>query len=252
MTRGRRCGARPRKEGDLFVPLDLNATLCAASLRQSASEALPRALRLETEDLHVQRLFVRQQRLVVFVVDTSDSMGEGPAARMSAALGAILSLATYAYLDRERVCLITFREQQAELVVPPTRSVLRIRQQLDQLPVGGATPLTAGLTKAREVIQQERRKDSRLQPLLVLVSDGEATAALHHGADPAQEALAVAHLLRRDGINALLIDTLPDHLPRALMPVLAKVFDTESHRLKHLRDGQLVRLIKDTFLDAAE
>lgn len=200
----------------------------------------------------MQRLFQIQQRLVVFVVDTSDSMGEGPAVRMSAALGAILSLATHAYLDRERVCLITFRQQQADLAVPPTSSVLRIRQQLDQLPVGGATPLAAGLTKAREVIRQERRKDSRLQPLLVLVSDGEATASLHHGADPAQEALAAAHLLRRDGVNALLIDTLPDHLPRALMPVLAKVFGTESHRLKHLRDGQFVRLIKDTFLDAAE
>jgi magnesium chelatase subunit D len=230
--------------------LDLNATLCAATMRQVASGRSPGSLRLTAEDLYVQRLFQLQQRLVVFVVDTSDSMGDGPAERMSAALGAILSLATYAYLDRERVCLITFRQQQAELVVPPTSSVLRIRRQLGRLPVGGATPLAAGLTKAREIIQQERRKDFRLQPLLVLVSDGEATAALRQGADLAQEALSLARLLCRDGVRALLIDTLPDHLPRALMPALAKAFGTESHRLKQLRNGQLIRLIKDTFLDA--
>ena len=173
-------------------------------------------------------------------------MGDGPMTRMSAALGAIAALAARAYLNREQVCLITFRDRHAQLVVPPTDSVMRIRQQLDRLPVGGATPLAAGLRKVGQVIAQAKRKDPAMEPLLVLISDGEATVPLHPGADPAQEALDFARQLGREKVPALVIDTMPGHLQRNFMPQLAKALGTDCQHVANLQARQILQLIETT------
>jgi magnesium chelatase subunit D len=201
---------------------------------------------LTSADLHLQLRSPRPHRLTIFVIDTSDSMGDGPMTRMSAALGAISALASRAYLNREQVCLITFRDRQAQLVVPPTDSVMRIRQQLNRLPVGGATPLSAGLQKAMQVIDQARRKDSMVEPLLVLISDGEATMPLQAGADPAQEALEIARQLGRDPVRALVIDTAPGHLQRASMPRIAEALGADCQHIDKLQAKQILQLIKTT------
>jgi len=171
-------------------------------------------------------------------------MGDGSITRMSAALGAIATLAGRAYLNREQVCLITFRDRHAQLVVPPTDSVVRIRQHLNRLPVGGATPLTAGLKKAGQVIAQAKRKDQALEALLVLISDGEATMPLNPGADPAQEALDIAQQLGQAKIPALVIDTMPGHRQRTFMPRLAEALGTSSQHIHNLQARQILQLIE--------
>ena len=171
-------------------------------------------------------------------------MGDGPVTRMSAALGAIAALAARAYLNREQVCLITFRDRHAQLVVPPTASVVRIRQQLNKLPVGGATPLPAGLKKAGQVIAQAKRKNQGIEPLLVLISDGEATMPLIAGADPVQEALAIAQQLGQEKIPALVIDTMPDHRQRTFMPRLAEALGTRCQHIHNLQTRQILQLIE--------
>ena len=201
---------------------------------------------LTAADLHLQLRCSRTQRLTVFVIDTSDSMGDGPVVHMSAALGAIAALAARAYLDRERVCLITFRDRHAQLVVPPTNSVMRIRQQLNRLPVGGATPLAAGLRKAGQVIDQARRKDRAVEPLLVLISDGDATMPLHSGADPAQEALAIAQQLGQEPLRALVLDTAPGHLRKNLMPRIAAALGTTCQEIHNLRARNILQLVETT------
>jgi magnesium chelatase subunit D len=165
---------------------------------------------------------------------------------MTAALSAIISIAAKAYLSRDQVCLITFRDREAQLVVPPTDSVMQVRQQLHRLPVGGATPLSAGLQKARQVICQARTKNQEMEPLLVLISDGEATVPITKGADPNEEALAVATLLRRERISALVIDTQSRHHQQSFMPRLAKALGTTCQLIHGLRAGQVLELIEKT------
>ena len=201
---------------------------------------------LTAADLHVQLRSQRPRRLTVFLIDTSDSMGNGPTVRMSAALGAIAALASRAYLNREQVCLITFRDRHAHVVVPPTDSVMRIRQQLNRLPVGGATPLAAGLQKAGQVISQARRKDRAVEPLLILVSDGEATMPLHAGADPALEALAIARQLGQEPVPALVIDTAPGDRQRTCLPRIAEALGTGCQHIYNLQAGQILQLIETT------
>ena len=201
---------------------------------------------LTAADLHLQLRSQRPRQLTVFVIDTSDSMGNGPTIRMSAALGAIAALASKAYLNRDQVCLITFRDRHAQVVVPPTDSVMRIRQQLNRLPVGGATPLAAGLQKAGQVINQARRKDRAVEPLLVLVSDGEATMPLQNGADPAQEALQIARQLGQEAVPALVIDTAPGDRQRTCMPRIAAALGTGCQHIYNLQAGQILQLIETT------
>jgi len=121
---------------------------------------------LRPEELRLKLRQLRPHRLVVFAVDTSDSMGDGPEAGMRAALGAALALAGEAYLNRDLVSLVTFRGETAQTLVPPTNSVARLRRSLGRLPVGGATPLAAGIRQARQVIRQARAREPGLDSLL--------------------------------------------------------------------------------------
>jgi Mg-chelatase subunit ChlD len=238
--RGRRVGARPGSVAGTDGPLDIHSTVNAALVRRVLT-ADRTALR--ASDLYFQ---VRQQnlrRLIVFVIDTSDSMGDGPTARMSAAFGAILAIAKRAYLQREQVCLITFRDRQAQVVVPPTDSVQRIRQQLHRLPVGGATPLAAGLAKAHQVIGQARLKNPLIASLLVLISDGEATASVQESGDPNQEAVGMAARLHQDGIPALVIGTVPGRRTQSILPRVAEALATRCWHLHNLQAEQVIALI---------
>ena len=120
----------------------------------------------------------RQRALIVFVIDASESMGEGSLARMKAAKGAALALLTAAYQNRDQMALVAFREQQAQVLLRPTSSVLLAQQQLRTLPLGGATPFADGLWQAWQLIRTERQKQPSIEPLLVIVPAPEAVEPL--------------------------------------------------------------------------
>jgi magnesium chelatase subunit D len=138
---------------------------------------------------------------------------------------------------------VTFRDVQAQVAVPPTSSVYLVRQRLKRLAIGGATPLADGLSKALQVIRQARVKQAGIDPLLVVISDGAATAPATPGGDPVQEAFDMANLLHREGIPAIIIDTSTGLQNPGIMPDLAKRLETTCHRLHHLTAGQVLELI---------
>jgi magnesium chelatase subunit D len=143
-------------------------------------------LLLRAEDLRVAVHQGREANLVLFVVDASGSMAARQ--RMRAVKGAVLSLLRDAYQRRDKVGLITFRGDDARVALPPTGSHEVGARQLRELPTGGRTPLAAGLTTAARVLGTARRRDPHRRPLLVLVTDGRATA----GPDPVAIAPALA------------------------------------------------------------
>jgi magnesium chelatase subunit D len=195
-------------------------------------------------DWQLQRFEQRPRRLVLFAVDISDSMGDGPEIRMTAALGTAVTLLRRAYLHRDQVALITFRDRAAVLTVPPTSSAQRVRACLHRVAVGGATPLADGLRLARETILQARLKDPGLDALLVLVSDGEATVPLRQGGDPVADCLEVAADLRRDGVASFLIDTGSAAPADRLLPRLAKVLGGNCRRLQEVSSDDILRLLE--------
>ena len=144
---------------------------------------------------------VREQRagnLVILAVDASGSMGAE--ARMEAAKAAVLGLLLDAYQRRDRVALVTFRGDSAEVALRPTGSVEVARARLTDLPTGGRTPLAEGIATALTLAQHPADR-----PLLVLVSDGRATAG-PDGQDPLVAAKEAAAEVRRRKVPAVVVD----------------------------------------------
>jgi magnesium chelatase subunit D len=162
------------------------------------------ALQIEPSDLHAKVRERKVGHLLLFVVDCSGSMGTQR--RLLATQGAILSLLVDAYQHRDRVGLITFREQSAAVILRPTSSVELAKRALQSLATGGPTPLSRGLLAGYELIQQERRKERKLNPVLILISDGWANVSMGDMA-PGHEAAMVGEIIRAGKIRSIVLGT---------------------------------------------
>jgi magnesium chelatase subunit D len=176
----------------------LVATVKAAAPHQKARGRDGAGLKLRRQDLRFALREGREGNLVLFCVDASGSMGAK--ARMREVKSAVLSLLLDAYQRRDKVGLVTFRGNAAELALPPTISVDAAASRLEGLPTGGRTPLAEGLLEAARVLRVEEIRDPRRRPLLVVVTDGRATS----GPDAVARAQAAAGLL--SGVTAIVMD----------------------------------------------
>ena len=177
-------------------PIAVMPTAVAVATRRAVD---PGAV-LERGDLRAAVAEQRTGNLIIFVVDTSGSMGAER--RIATAKSAVLGLLSDAYQRRDRVALVSFRGEAAEVVLRPTSSVEIARARLTDLPTGGTTPLASGLNLALEVAGGSTG-DQRLVPLMVLITDGRATRG---GTDPLEEAKAAADRIRGAGITAIVLD----------------------------------------------
>lgn len=157
---------------------------------------------VRTEDLREARREQRAGNLLVLTVDASGSMGARR--RMEAVKGAVLGLLVDAYQRRDRVALIAFRGDGAEVLLRPTGSVEVARARLADLPTGGRTPLAAGIDAALGLATSPANRGSGQRPLLVLVSDGRATAA--RDGDPVAAARRAAATVRSRRVDAVVVD----------------------------------------------
>ncbi len=200
-------------------------------------------LEIQTPDLR-RKVFLRRQRsLVVLAIDASESMGEGTLERMKAAKGAILALLTTAYQNRDQVALVAFRGRQAEVLLRPTSSILLAQQQLRKLPIGGATPFAAGLWQAWQLIRNERHKQPSLQPLLVIVSDGEANLPLAPGAEIFPELFALARKVGKDRIDTVVVDSCAG-LGSSRLKQLARELGGSYQQIRELHAGRLIEVLR--------
>ncbi|HUY48030.1 MAG TPA: putative cobaltochelatase [Streptosporangiaceae bacterium] len=219
--------------------LHLTATIAAAAPHQlRRGRTGPGGLLLRREDLREARREGREGNLVLFVVDASGSMAAR--ARMSAVKGAVLSLLLDAYQRRDKVGMITFRGSSARLLLPPTSSVEAAAARLAALPTGGRTPLAAGLLRAHEVLRTERLRDPHRRPLLVLVTDGRASA----GPDPVTTAHRAAALLAAARVTSVVVDCEAGPVRLGLAAGLAGALAGSLLRLEELAAGPLAASVR--------
>ncbi len=182
----------------------LDATIRAAAPYQRERGREDVAIAIEESDIRGRRREKRIGNFIVFVVDASGSMGAGK--RMIATKGAILSLLIDAYQKRDRVAMVAFRGDRAEVLLPPTTSIELTYKLLEELPTGGKTPLSHGITLGYEVIESYFHKDSNIYPLFILISDGKANVSLY-GGKPVAESMEIANVIRDDSrIRSVVID----------------------------------------------
>ena len=181
----------------------------------------------------------REGNLVLFCVDASGSMAARH--RMAAVKGAVMSLLLDAYQRRDRIGLITFRGNDAELVVHPTGAVEAARPRLERLPTGGRTPIDAGLRRCHAVITTQRLRDPRRRPLLIVVTDGRHT----HGPDP----VASATRLARAGVRSVVVDCEQGPVRLQLARRLAGHLGGELIQLEQVRAQALAALVRERATD---
>ncbi len=237
---GRAVGTTARRLGR---PLSLAATLRAAApfqlARKNGGAADGRPLVVNAADLREKVYRQKTGRLVIFVVDSSGSIGT--LYRMEEAKAAALSLLAEAYQKRDRVALIAFYGMKAEVLLPPTNSPDLAARLLSELPSGGKTPLAAALVLTKKLLTVEQAKDPALSPHIILMTDGRPNIPLDPGASPWPEALALAGLLAEDPrLHFLLIDTdRSAYNDYKLTRELARRLRAPRLSLEDLRAGQL-------------
>ena len=180
--------------------LHVIGTIFAAADQQHLRGRSGGRLLLEADDLRGAHREGKEGNLVVFAVDASGSMAARD--RLSAVTGAVVSLLRDAYQRRDKVAVVSFRADEAQIVLPPTSSVDIAVRRLAGLATGGRTPLATGLLRARDVVVRERARDPHRRPLVVVLTDGRATG----GVDPVHRAHIAAQLLRREGASIVIID----------------------------------------------
>ena len=225
-TRGRPLPSRPGKP-DGRARLELLATLQAAAPWQKLRNAPTGRLAIRKEDLRIRRYRERSERVLIFVVDAS---GSAAMARLAEAKGAAETLLSEAYRSRDHVSLITFRGDDAECVLQPTRSLVRAKRLLGGLPGGGTTPLAAALRQGAEQAALARKKG--LSPQIVLMTDGRANKALDGSTDresAREDATRMARWLRADGVPVLVVDS--GLRPSPDLAEIARILGSETIRL---------------------
>jgi magnesium chelatase subunit D len=124
---------------------------------------------------------------------------------MGSAKGAVLSMLMDSYQKRDKIGMVAFKGKDAELLLPPCSSVDQALSRLSELPTGGRTPLSAGLSKGLQLLQGEMRKDREAKPMMVLISDGRANVSL--GGKIRDEIQEISKRTKEAGVHTIVIDT---------------------------------------------
>ena len=193
-------------------------------------------IQIRADDLHVKRYQQRQGVVTIFLVDAS---GSSATQRLAEAKGAVEQLLADCYIRRDEVAMIALRGRTADVVLPPTRSLVRAKRNLAALPGGGGTPLATGFAAVNAMALSIRRKG--MTPLIVVMTDGIANVTLEGvgGRERAhQDALHTARQLRAAGHAILFIDTAS--APQALAEALANEMAAQYLPLPYINSGKAI------------
>jgi Mg-chelatase subunit ChlD len=241
--RGRYIQARPAhgKTNDIAFDATLRAAAPFQRARGEQKAETGMAYALQRGDLQRKVRVRRTANLILFVVDASWSMAVSE--RMTATKGAIMSLLTDAYQRRDRVGLVVFQKDRAQMVLPPTNSVVLAKQALTTIPVGGKTPLSAGLLLAYETVRREKGLHPDVIPLIILLTDGAGNVSIGNE-PPQEEAHRIARLIKAEEIKCVTINMEHVAFDQGLAAKLAEQLGGPCYSLAQMRADTLLDTVR--------
>jgi magnesium chelatase subunit D len=242
--RGRYVRAVPA--GDKTNDIAFDATLRAAAVYQKArvkqKEESGMAYALRKSDLQRKIRVKKAGNLILFAVDASWSMAVSE--RMQATKGAIMSLLTDAYQRRDRVGLVVFQKDRASLVLSPTNSVTLAKEALQDIPVGGKTPLSAGLLLSYETIKRELIQNPDILPMMILLTDGAGNVSMSDKLSPQEESHYIANLIKESDIRTVTINMEHIAFDQGLAQRLADRLGGPCYTLSQIRADNLLETVR--------
>jgi magnesium chelatase subunit D len=202
----------PRQGARLHVLATLHAAVPRQKLRRPNPQARAK-LAVRPQDFHVHRYARHSPTCLIFAIDAS---GSAALHRLAEAKGAVETLLTQSYARRDQVCVVGFRGTTAEVLLPPTKSLVRAKRCLSGLPGGGGTPLASAIEQCLQVALAEKRQGHT--PSLVMLSDGRPNVSLQGQGGRAQaleDALTLARVWQRHQLPAIWLDTSARPEPQA-------------------------------------
>lgn len=185
------------------MDISFDATIRAAAPFQKHRDRTDLMIAIENQDIREKIRIGKVSTACMFVVDASGSMGTEK--RMESSKGAVLSLLFDSYQNRDRVGMVAFRGDEAEIVLPICSSVDLALKRLEEIPTGGKTPLSLGLIKGMEALMNEKKKNGEIIPMLILISDGRANKSV--SGNIREEITKISEELMSNGIHTVVIDT---------------------------------------------
>lgn len=245
--RGRYIQARPAngKADDLAFDATLRA---AAPYQKRRTEQRKQvAFAIQPSDFQRKVRVKKAANLVLFLVDASWSMAV--AERMAATKGAILSLLTDAYQRRDRIGLIVFQKDRATLILRPTTSVHLAKRALADIPVGGKTPLSAGLLMVYDVLTQEQIVHPDVEPLLIVLTDGAGNVSIGT-LPPQEEAYRFAEQIAARDFRSVVINMEHASFDQGLAQALAEHLKAPCYTLGELKAESLYQTVRQEMTEA--
>ena len=222
----------------------IDATLRAAAPHQKGRQSNGCAVVIRHEDIRRKQREKRTGNIFLFLVDASGSMGARE--RMKAVKGVVFKMLADAYQKRDRVGMIAFRRDRAEVLLPITRSIEFAQKKLAALPTGGKTPLAQGLIKAEDMLDRLYKQDPLQDPVLILITDGRATNSLNKNTDPVRDALSEAERIGHRHMLAAVIDTESSFIKLGLAKELAQKMGASYFHVDKISEDRLLCIGRQT------
>jgi len=162
---------------------------------------------------------------------------------MSTAKGAIFSLLENAYQKRDTVGMMSFRNNDVDLILNPTRSIDLAFKKLQDIKIGGKTPLALGIRKSVDYVKSLKVKDKEMSPIIVIVSDGRGNVSFKNK-NIMLELEDIATEVSKENIQFIVVDTETGFLKLELAKKISDKLDAMYFKLDELRDEELVEAIK--------
>lgn len=221
----------------------LSATIRVAAPNQKyRNREEDMAISIKPSDIRAKKRIRKIGNTIVFVVDSSGSMGVSQ--RMKETKAAILSLLVDAYQKRDKVALVVFKQNKAELLLPPTSSVELAKKLLENIPTGGKSPLSHGLMAGLQCIISELKRHKDCKPLLVLISDGRANVSMNENLNPIEEANQIALQIKQMNIDSVVIDTEKSYIRLGRLQEISGFMNAKYLRIEDLRAESIISAVQ--------